>query len=74
MTDNYNFSDNTLSEALTLPSNRDAEEALIGAVLINQEVFLEVSQFLNAEDFFIVRNQWIWEAFHHLNEPVSQLT
>lgn len=77
MTDNYNFSDNTLSEALTLPSNRDAEEALIGAVLINQEVFLEVSQFLNAEDFFIVRNQWIWEAFHHLNEtrqPIDLIT
>lgn len=77
MTDNFNFSDNTLSEALTLPSNRDAEEALIGAVLINQEVFLEVSQFLNAEDFFIVRNQWIWEAFHHLNEtrqPIDLIT
>lgn len=77
MTDNYNFSDYTLSEALTLPSNRDAEEALIGAVLINQEVFLEVSQFLNAEDFFIVRNQWIWEAFHHLNEtrqPIDLIT
>lgn len=77
MTDNYNFSDYTLSEALTLPSNRDAEEALIGAVLINQEVFLEVSHFLNAEDFFIVRNQWIWEAFHHLNEtrqPIDLIT
>jgi replicative DNA helicase len=77
MTDDINLSENTLSEALTLPSNRDAEEALIGAVLINQQVYLEVSQFLNKEDFFIVRNQWIWETFHHLVEtrdPIDLVT
>jgi len=77
MMDEYNFNDDTVSEALTLPSNRDAEEALIGAVLIDQEVFLEVSQFLNTEDFFIVRNQWIWDAFLHLNEtrqPIDMVT
>jgi replicative DNA helicase len=77
MSDEFDFNENTLSQALTLPSNRDAEEALIGAVLINQEVFLEVSQFLNSEDFFLVRNQWIWEAFQHLNEtrqPIDLVT
>lgn len=77
MTDDINFSENTLSEAMTLPSNREAEEALIGAVLINQEVYLDVAQFLSADDFFIVRNQWIWEAFFHLNEtrqPIDLVT
>jgi len=77
MSDDFNLNDNTLSEALTLPSNREAEEALIGAVLINQEVFLDVSQFLNTEDFFIVRNQWLWEAFRHLSEtrqPIDLVT
>ena len=77
MTDDINFGDNSLSEALTLPSSRDAEEALIGAALINKEVFLEVSQFLSAEDFFIVRNQWIWETFQHLSEtrqPIDLVT
>ncbi len=77
MTDDRNISDNSLSEALTLPSNRDAEEALIGAVLINQEVFLDISQFLSAEDFFIIRNQWVWEAFQHLSEtrqPIDLVT
>ncbi|MGI6740379.1 MAG: replicative DNA helicase [Brevefilum sp.] len=75
--DDYNFSEDTLTEALTLPSNRDAEEALIGAVLIDQDVFLDVSQFLNTEDFFIVRNQWIWDAFHHINDsrqPIDLVT
>ena len=66
--DDLQFNENTLSEALSLPSNRDAEEALIGAVLIDPDVYLNVSQFLNAEDFFIVRNQWIWEAFHAMVE------
>lgn len=77
MSDDISFNENTLSEALTLPSNREAEEALIGAVLINQEVYLEVSQFLKAEDFFIVRNQWIWESFQLLNEtrqPIDLVT
>ncbi len=77
MTDDINFSENTLSEAVTVPSNREAEEALIGAVLINQEVYLDVAQFLSADDFFIVRNQWIWEAFFHLNEtrqPIDLVT
>jgi len=77
MSDDFNLSENTLSAALTLPSNREAEEALIGAVLINAEVFLDVSQFLAAEDFFIVRNQWVWEAFQHLSEtrqPIDIVT
>ncbi len=77
MTDDINFSENTLTEALTLPSNRDAEEALIGAVLINPDVYLDVSQFLKAEDFFIVRNQWIWESYHQLHElrqPIDLVT
>jgi replicative DNA helicase len=73
MTDDFNLNNETLSEALTLPSNREAEEALIGAVLINQEVYLDIAQFLSAEDFFIVRNQWIWEAFHHLTETRQPL-
>ena len=66
MIDDFNLKEETLSEALTLPSNREAEEALIGAVLINQEAYLEVSQFLKAEDFFLIRNQWIWESFQNI--------
>jgi len=77
MTDDFNFGENTLSEVLTLPSNREAEEALIGAVLIDPEVYLDVAQFLNTEDFFLIRNQWIWEAFRHMSEthqPIDLVT
>jgi replicative DNA helicase len=77
MSDQFSIHDNTISEALTLPSNRDAEEALIGAVLINQEIFLSVSQFLKPDDFFLERNRWIWEAFEHLSasrQPLDLVT
>jgi len=68
MSDDFFLNDNSPSEALTSPSNRDAEEALIGAVLINKDVFFQVAQFLTADDFFINRNKWIWEAFRHMSE------
>ena len=46
--------------------DRDMEEALIGAVLINPEVFIEVNPILKAEDFYMKSHQWIWEAFREL--------
>lgn len=61
----------------TLPHNREAEEAVIGSVLINPEAFIDLSQILNADDFFIHRNNWIWRAFEVLqsrNEPIDIIT
>jgi replicative DNA helicase len=60
-----------------LPHNREAEEAVLGAVLINPEAYYELAQSLEADDFYIVRNRWIWEAFNHLHEsrtPIDYLT
>jgi replicative DNA helicase len=77
MNDDFNFNNDSLSEALTQPSNREAEEALIGAVLINPEVYLEVAQFLTPGDFFLDRNRWVWECFQHLSEtrqPIDLVT
>ena len=59
------------------PHNREAEEAVLGAVLINAEAFYEVSQQIQADDFYIVRNRWIWEAFtrlHDQRQPIDYLT
>ncbi|GAP22446.1 replicative DNA helicase [Leptolinea tardivitalis] len=59
------------------PHNRQAEEAVIGAVLINPDSFFELGQFLKPEDFYIVRNGWIWGAFSRLHEkrtPIDFLT
>jgi replicative DNA helicase len=59
------------------PHNRQAEEAVLGAVLINAESYFDVAQFLQPDDFYIVRNRWIWEAFtrlHELRQPIDYLT
>lgn len=60
-----------------VPHSREAEEAVVGAVLINSEAYYDVAQFLAADDFYIHRNKWIWDAFARLHEqriPVDLLT
>ena len=42
------------------PSNVEAEEAVLGSILINPDALLDVATFLRAEDFFLVKNGWIW--------------
>ena len=63
--------------APSIPHSREAEEAVVGAVLINPEVYYDVAQFLTADDFYIHRHKWIWEAFTRLHEqriPIDLLT
>ena len=60
-----------------IPHSREAEEAVIGAVIINPEIYYELAEFLQAEDFYIHRHVWIWEAITRLNQrriPVDLLT
>lgn len=60
-----------------VPHSREAEEAVLGSVLINPEAYYDVAQFLQADDFYIHRHQWIWEAFGRLHEqrvPIDFLT
>jgi replicative DNA helicase len=60
-----------------VPQSREAEEAVIGAVLINPDAYYDVAQFLTADDFYIHRNKWIWQAYDRLNEnrtPIDLLT
>ncbi|GAB4524162.1 MAG: replicative DNA helicase [Anaerolineales bacterium] len=64
---------NTLSSAQVVPHSRESEEAVLGAVLINPEAYYDVAQFLRAEDFYIHRHQWIWEAFVRLQESHREI-
>jgi replicative DNA helicase len=60
-----------------IPFSREAEEAVLGAILVNPEVYYDVAHFLAGEDFYIHRNRWIWEAFaglHDQRRPVDLLT
>ncbi len=59
------------------PHSREAEEAVLGAVLINPDSYFDLAQKLKADDFYIVRNRWIWESFITLSEqrtPIDFLT
>jgi replicative DNA helicase len=59
------------------PHNLDAEEAVIGSVLIDPDAYYEVASTLRPEDFYSVKHRWIWNAFaalHDQNTPIDQLT
>ncbi len=77
MTDFSPVEETTAPSAPSIPHSREAEEAVVGAVLINPEVYYDVAQFLQADDFYIHRHKWIWEAFTSLHEqriPIDLLT
>jgi replicative DNA helicase len=65
------------TEIPAVPYSREAEEAVLGAILINPEAYYDVAPFLKGEDFYIQRYRWIWEAFTALHErraPLDFLT
>jgi replicative DNA helicase len=67
----------TSGDGQLTPHNREAEEAVLGSVLVNTEIYYDVAHFLSADDFFLHRNRWIWEAFTSLQEqrlPIDLLT
>jgi replicative DNA helicase len=59
------------------PHSADAEEAILGSILINGEVISEISAFLRAEDFFILKHGLIWDvmlAIFERGEHIDDLT
>jgi replicative DNA helicase len=50
------------------PYSPESEEAVIGAVLVNPSSFMTVSAFLQPEDFFLLRHQYIWQAMYNIQE------
>jgi replicative DNA helicase len=69
--------ENPSAAPVLVPHSREAEEAVLGSVLINPEAYYDVAQFLQADDFYIERHRWIWETFNRLHErriPIDFLT
>ncbi len=65
----------TLDKAV--PSNPEAEEAVLGSLLIDPDGVLKVASFLEAEDFYRERNGWIYRAIldlHERREPADFVT
>lgn len=50
------------------PHNIEAEEAVLGSLLIDPEAIIYVSTFLSPADFFLQRHGWIYEAIQELHE------
>lgn len=66
-----------LEPAQLAPHSQEAEEALLGSVLMNPNVFPQVASFLKADDFFLLQNGWVWEAMERLaerHEDIEMLT
>jgi replicative DNA helicase len=55
----------------------DAEEAILGALLIDPDAIIRVATFLNAEDFYREKHGWIYDTaltLHDRREPIDLLT
>jgi replicative DNA helicase len=72
MTDSFNGWGNQ-----QIPYSQEAEEAVIGAVLVNATAYFSIAAFLQPDDFFILRHKYIWQALTRLTDrtdPIDQLT
>ena len=59
------------------PHNIEAEEAVIGSLIVAPEAINETSDFLKPEAFYREKNQWVYEACLSLderNEAINQIT
>jgi replicative DNA helicase len=59
------------------PHNIEAEEAVLGSLLIDPDAIFKVASFLSPEDFYREKNGWIYEAIrdlHNRREPADFVT
>ncbi len=59
------------------PHDLDAEEAIIGSLLIDGTTIYKIATFLSQADFYHERNQWLYEtclALYERNEAINQIT
>jgi len=50
------------------PQNTEAEEAVLGSLLIDPDAVIEVAAFLKPEDFYRQKNGWIYQVILDLHE------
>lgn len=59
------------------PHDIDAEEAVIGSLLLDGESIFKIASFLRPQDFFREKNAWLFEsclALWQRNEAINQIT
>ena len=60
-----------------LPHSVEAEESVIGALLIDSDALPKVAGIVGAEDFYVTKNRWCYEACLALfdrSEAINQVT
>jgi len=66
-----------VNEVKLPPSDNDAEEAVIGSLLIDGASIFQIADFLQPSDFYYEQNQWLYEAslaLYQRDEAVNQVT
>ncbi len=59
------------------PSNVEAEQAVLGSILLDGEAITRVVSFLRATDFYLEKHRWIYEEIwdlHEHREPIDFLS
>src|SRR5450756_2720790 len=66
------------AEALrSIPANLEAEEAILGSLLIDPDAIIKIAASVSAEDFYREKNGWVYQAIldlHERREPADFLT
>jgi replicative DNA helicase len=60
-----------------VPNNVEAEQAVLGALLIDPDAIIKVVPILHMQDFYLEKHAWIYEAIlalHERREPIDFLT
>ena len=61
----------------TIPANPEAEEAVLGSLLIDPDAVIKVASFLRADDFYRENSGWLYQAIldlHERREPADFVT
>jgi replicative DNA helicase len=66
-----------VNEVRLPPNDNDAEEAVIGSLLIDGAAIFQIADFLAPADFYYEQNQWLYDAclaLYQRDEAVNQVT
>ncbi|GAB4563882.1 MAG: replicative DNA helicase [Anaerolineae bacterium] len=60
-----------------VPANIEAEEAVLGSLLIDPDAIIKIAASLRPDDFYLEKHRWIYEAaldLHERRQPTDLLT
>lgn len=72
-----------MPEAMSVPADRivpfniEAEEAVLGSLLLDSQAIIRIASFLRYDDFYRDKNRWVYEAamaLYERREPIDFLT